>query len=159
VGGVKSGLVVSGPDDLIGMEPDVGECVDGVDRVGDDLVAAVLQPGVVGDLRVVPVGRVDIPDLLLLPDPVRDPDDVIDYVGVLGLEAAHALRPGARGVPQQPLRAALLADRDVEVAGHRDVRAVRVHRRSGLGFSRHGRPTRRRVRGGVGGLAYAIVLL
>ena len=89
--GVETDVLVAGPDDLVGHQADVREGVDGVGGVGHDLVAPVLQPVVVVHPAVVRIRVVDVADVLLFPDPVRDADDVVDDVAVLVLETAHGL--------------------------------------------------------------------
>ena len=91
VRGVEAARLVARPDHLVGHQPHVGDGGVGVHGVGDDLVAPVLQPDVVPHPAVVRVGLVDVSDVLLLPDPVRDAHDVVHHVAVLGLEARHRL--------------------------------------------------------------------
>ena len=103
---METDLVVPGPHYFVRVEPDVRESIDGVYSVGHDLIPSVLQAGVIGDLAVVAVGVVDVTDLLLFPDAVRNADDVVDYVHVGVFEAPHALLSFGAGVYQQPFRTA-----------------------------------------------------
>ena len=121
VRGMEAHVLVAGPDHLVGDQPDVRHRVVGVHRVGHDLLAAVLQAHVVPHPAVVTVGVVDVPDVLLFPDPVGDSHDVVDDVPVVRLEAAHRLRLDMlRVVGQEPVRppTAIGFERDPEVSGH-----------------------------------------
>ena len=121
VRGMEAHVFVTSPNHLVGDEPDVGHRVVGVHRVGDDLLAAVLQADVIPHPAVVTVGVVDVADVLLFPDSVGDSDDVVDDVPVVRLEAAHRLRRDMLRVAlQEPVRPppAIRFERDPEVDGH-----------------------------------------
>ena len=105
--GMEADVLVAGPDDFVRHQADIGKGVDGVGGVGHDLVAPVLQPVVVVHPAVVRVGVVDVADVLLFPDAVRDAHDVVDDVAVLVLETAHGLgRHVVAPFGQEPVGAA-----------------------------------------------------
>ena len=121
VRGMKARVLVAGPDYLVRDQPNVGHRVVGVHRVGHDLLAPVLKAHIVPDPAVVAVGVVDVADVLLFPNPVGDPHDVVDDVPVARFEAAHRLGLDVLRVPvQEPVRSAPPEgfERDPKVSGH-----------------------------------------
>ena len=86
---VEGNLVVTGPDDFFCVQDDVRECACCVMRVGDDLLVAGLKAIVVVDEAVVRVAIADIFDFpcIRFPDAMGDPDNVVDDVAIIGIEA------------------------------------------------------------------------
>lgn len=121
MGGMKAADLVAGPDDLIGDQANIGEGIGRVQRVGDDLVAPVLQTVIVPHIRVVRVGIIDVADVALFPDSVGDTDDIVDDVDKTVLEPAQRLPAQMVGpVRQERVRAAaaVFIERDREVGWH-----------------------------------------
>lgn len=119
VRGDETLLVVAGPDDLVGVVTGVREGVDGRDRGLDDAFDSPVCAVVVMNEGAGCIGVVDVSDVLIVPDPVGDPDDVVDDVDVGVLVAAQRLppRPATLGGPTG-VDAGPGDHRDVEVAGH-----------------------------------------
>src|SRR5690606_41115331 len=90
-------------------------------RVSDPVSAVVVQPAPEA------LGVVDVADVLVLPAPVGDPDDVVDDVDVLLLEPAHRVpaRADRRG---GGVRAVSGAEGDAEVGGHGALAVQAAHR-------------------------------
>ena len=118
---METHILIAGPDDLVGRETHIRDRIVGMNGIGDDLVPAILQADIVPDPAVMAIGVVDIADVLLFPDPVRDADDVVDDIFVFGLESAHRLASDMiRGLVEKFPRAAASIgfERDREILGH-----------------------------------------
>ena len=123
MGRLEARLIVARPDDLVGVQAHVGERVDRMHRIRDDLVPAVLQPVIVVYVGVVLVGVIDIADVLLLPDAVRDAQDVVDDIDVRVLKPGHRLDALGPRVHQPVIGAALRGERDAIVRRHETPRS------------------------------------